>query len=385
MATQLRKNLLMLVAALLLVALGFMLGTGTLLNVAQDEFIPIAEINRDDAPTLSALEATYATIYENVSPSVVAISVVAERVNGFGEQGIVTGSGSGFVIDKNGHIVTNYHVVEGASEIEINFVDGTIVRGEIVGLDPDSDLAVLSVDVPAEGLTPVEFGSVDDLTVGQQVLAIGSPFGQRWTLTAGIVSALNRRIDSLTNFSIGAAIQTDTPINPGNSGGPLLNTNGQVIGVNSQILSQSRSNAGVGFAVPSDLVVRVVNELINDGRVDYAYVGIGIDARLGDGGGNVDLDLIESLELPNGVRGVVVGSVEPGGPADQAGLRGPAGTADGLMVDIITAIDGEPLTGFDELVAYLARNTRPGDRVELTVYRDGEFLNLPMVLGSRPN
>jgi 2-alkenal reductase len=330
-------------------------------------------------------ETVYATIYNRVSPSVVSINVVSRRptTQTFGD-GFSGGTGTGFVIDTRGHIVTNAHVVDGAVRIEVNFRDGSIYRGTLVGSDPDSDLAVLRVDRPASEMTPVPLGDSSDLFIGQEVVAIGSPFNQPWTLTSGIISALGRTIDGLGQYQIGEVIQTDAAINPGNSGGPLLNLRGEVIGVNSQIVSQSRSNSGVGFAVPSNLVARVATALIENGRVDYSYLGIR--------GGNVTLALIEALNLPNNARGVVVSAVEPGGPAARGGLRNAGGARQvegGLevftRVDIITAINGSPITGMPSLIAYLASETRPGDTITLTVVRDGrEVIELPVRLAPRP-
>lgn len=332
---------------------------------------------QQQAVTESEAESLFTRIYEEVSPSVVAISVTGTSASG----AAFAGAGSGFVIDKEGHIVTNNHVVANATSIEVDFRDGILARGQIVGTDPDSDLAVIKVDLPADALHPVEFGDSDALQIGQAVLAIGSPFGQRWTLTQGIVSALDRTIQGLTDFSIGGVIQTDASINPGNSGGPLLDLQGRVIGVNSQIATQSGSNSGVGFAVPSNLTQKVARDLIAQGYVDYSYIGIT--------GGDVTLDIIEELGLPNDTRGVVVTSVVPGGPAARAGLRGAldgstnAPQSDG-EIDIITAIDGQPLNGIGDLISYLARNTAPGDTVTLTVLRSGqETVQLDVLLTSR--
>ena len=315
----------------------------------------------------------FTTVYNEASPSVVAISVV-------GEQG--GGAGSGFVIDFDGHIVTNAHVVENSTEIIVNFFDGTITRAELIGIDTASDLAVIKVDLPSEQLDPIPFGNSDDLVIGQTVLAIGSPFGQRWTLTSGIVSALDRTIQGLTQFSIGGVIQTDASINPGNSGGPLINLNGEVVGVNSQIISQSRSNAGVGFAIPANLTQRTVDQLIENGEVNYSYIGIS--------GGNVTLNIIELLDLPNNYRGIVVSDIVEEGPAAETELQEMAETRtnDGDLVDIradiIIAIDGTLVTGMNDLITYLARNTQPNQEVTLTVLRNGsEEIEIPLTLGSR--
>lgn len=380
------KRVLAIISAIMLITLGFFIGMNVLPSTATDT-TPIDPVEVSQmVTTLTPEEQVFAGLYEQVSPSVVAINVVAQRetFNGTEE---VNGSGSGFVIDQNGHIVTNAHVVDGATELVVNFFDGTITRAEIVGIDRDSDLAVIRVDLPTDRLAPVEFGNVDNLVVGQTVLAIGSPFGQRWTLTSGIISALNRQISGFnTSFSIGSAIQTDTSINPGNSGGPLINMDGQVVGVNSQILSGSGTNSGVGFAIPSDLVVRVANELIETGEVRYSYIGIGIGI-VGFSDGNVSLALIEALDLPNDLRGVVIGQVLDDGPAGNAGLRNPQGSIQtGLeSADIITAINGEDIQSFNDMVSFLARETRPGDTVQLTVYRDGQFITIPLTLTDRPS
>jgi len=322
---------------------------------------------------LSSIEETMIGVYENVSPSVVSISVAgtATSLNGFEEE--FGSSGSGFVIDQQGHIVTNFHVVDGADEIVVNFLDGTIVRAEVTGLDPDSDIAVIRVDLPAERLKPATFGSEKDLVIGQAVVAIGSPFQQRWTMTSGIVSALDRDIRGLGQYSVGSVVQTDAPINPGNSGGPLLNLAGEVVGVNSQILSENRVNSGIGFAVPSTLVQRVATDLIAEGRVDYSYLGIT--------GQEISIEVIEAYGLANNQRGIPVTSVLNGSPADRAGLLGP----DENRVDIITAIDGTPITSFAALIGYLAEQTRPGDTVNLTVLRGDDLIDLPLTLGNRPN
>jgi S1-C subfamily serine protease len=389
-----RKSVMLLIAVML-VAFGFFVGTavvpGAAANLLPNAALPAFQatpvpISFNNSVALTAEEQQLANIYSQVSPSVVSINVSA-RISGdttFGD-GFSFGSGSGFVIDTQGHIVTNNHVVDGATRIEVNFFDGTIVRGEVVGLDPDSDLAVLRVDVPAERLRPIQFADSDQLVIGQSSIAIGSPFGQRWTMTRGIISALDRTIQGLTRFSIGSVIQTDAAINPGNSGGPLLDLQGRLIGVNSQIVSENRVNSGIGFAIPSNLVRRVAEDLIADGQVNYSYLGISSDPER-----DVTLALIEQLGLPNNTRGVVVLGVEANGPAAAAGLRNASNPVlvDGeqvpTSVDIITAIDGQPVAGMSELVSYLASNTQPGQTVNLTVLRDGQTVSVPVVLSGRP-
>ncbi len=315
----------------------------------------------------------FTSVYDNASPSVVAISVTNETGGG---------AGSGFVIDADGHIVTNAHVVDEANDIIVNFLDGTITRAELIGIDLASDIAVIKVDLPADQLKPIPFGNSNDLVIGQTVLAIGSPFGQRWTLTSGIISALDRTIQGLTQFSVGGVIQTDASINPGNSGGPLINLNGEVVGVNSQIISQSRSSSGVGFSIPSNLTQRVAKTLIEDGEMTYSYLGIS--------GGDVSLNVMELLDLPNNFQGVIVSGIVEDGPAADSTLQELAETrtSDGdlvdIRVDIITAVDGTRIASMNDLITYLARNTHPDETITLTVLRNGsEEIQIPLTLGSR--
>lgn len=343
------------------------------------------------AVSAQAVSLTASEVYRLVSPSVVAINVYSTpvatvpRSNQTPQQVIPeASSGSGFVIDQQGHIVTNAHVVEGANRIEVNFVDGTKVKATIVGLDVSSDLAVIKVDLPADRLTPIAWGNSDTLAIGQDVLAIGSPFGQRWTLTSGIISALDRTISGLTQFSIGGVIQTDAAINPGNSGGPLLDMNGRVIGVNSQIRSNTGSFDGIGYAIPINLTQRVAQDLIANGKVEYSYLGIR--------GSDISLTLIEALRLPNNFEGIVVSDVVADSPAGRAGLRNASNptTIDGLTVpqsvDIITAINNTPMTSMSDLIGYLAKYTKPGDTATLTVLRNGtETLTLQLNLTARPS
>jgi len=366
------KRFAVVILALLLVGFGFVLGTALVRIDARNVPLQLQAAPANTQAPITETERLLADIYNRVSPSVVSINVRGGSQNQFDS---FQASGTGYVLDKNGYIVTNNHVVDGANVIEVNFLDGMIVAGEVVGLDPDSDIAVLKVDVPQERLFPVTFGDSDQLFIGQTTLAIGSPFGQRWTMTSGIVSALGRTIQGLTQFSVGSVIQTDAAINPGNSGGPLLNLNGEVIGMNSQIVSQTRSNSGIGFAVPSNLVKRVVQELVNNGRVNYSYLGI---TSAGEQG--ITLQLINALNLPNDLRGVVVDSVTSGGPAAQAGLR----SATNRAADIITAIDGQPIHDMSALVSYLASKTTPGQTVNLSVWRGGQTINIPVTLGARP-
>lgn len=377
------------VALLLVAVLAFYAGTAAISSTAQQAVSwPVTTPQPSNlSNAILESEKTYAELYNQIGPSVVSINVVATQSGSGtlrGQSQVVQGTGTGFVIDTDGHIVTNNHVVEGATRIEVNFFDGSIYRGEIVGVDPDSDLAVIKVDRPASELHPVTLGNSDQAFIGEEVMAIGSPFGERWTLTTGVVSALNRDISSLSTFRIGSVIQTDAAINPGNSGGPLLNLKGEVIGVNAQILSQSGTGSGVGFAIPSNLVKRVAQSLISTGSVSYSYLGIS--------GTDMNLYTIEALKLPNNARGVVVNDVTAGGPAAQAGLHTASNptTVDGFevptSVDIITAVNGTPVTGMESLISYLSSQTKPGDTVTLTVVRDGsQQLDLPVTLSARPS
>lgn len=361
--------------------------TGTFARTVAPVAAPILAPALQAQPTFTITtqnEQLQADLYNQVAPSVVSINVIArsEGNNFQSQNGFVSGTGTGFVIDTAGHIVTNDHVVQGAERIEVNFFDGRIARAEIVGNDPDSDLAVIQVsDVPVEALIPVTLGNSDNAFVGQEVIAIGSPFGQAWTMTSGIISALGRTIDGLGDFSIGAVIQTDAAINPGNSGGPLLNLQGEVIGVNAQIISRTESSAGIGFAIPVNLVKRVSQSLIDFGDVDYSFLGIT--------GDQLNLYYLDASGLSNDTRGVVIADVINGGPADQAGLQDPSNdtTVDGFQIpsdfDLVTAVDGTPVTDMGSLVAYLSAYTQPGQTVNMTVIRDGETLQLPVTLGSR--
>ncbi|MDQ7025288.1 MAG: trypsin-like peptidase domain-containing protein [Anaerolineae bacterium] len=354
-------------------ALGFVLAlvfvpqlTGNIANAIEN--VPPPDIATSNL--LSEQERIFGEIYDTVSPSVVSITISEQASPDAPFEPVSIGSG--FVVDTQGHIITNYHVVAREGRIEIAMYDGTIALAQVVGEDPTSDLAVLQVqNVPVDRLHPVAFANSDDLQVGETVLALGNPFQNEWTLTNGIISALNRRIFGLNRNSIGGVIQTDAAINPGNSGGPLLNLHGEVIGVNSQINSESRSNSGVGFAIPSNLVRKVATSLIETGTIEYSFIGIGHQ--------NMSLDLISDFNLPNNIRGVVVDFVQRGAPADIAGLQSMTDTS----VDVITAINGQPVSNFDVLIGYLYINTNPGDTITLTVYRNGQVLELPVTVVSR--
>jgi 2-alkenal reductase len=326
-------------------------------------------------------------IYDQVSPGVVTIQTSKA-------DGTPVGLGSGWVYSADGYIVTNQHVVEGADKFEVDFPSGDKAFGNVVGTDLDSDLAVIKVDVPAAVFHPLSLGDSDQLKVGQIVVAIGNPFGLNGTMTTGIISALGRTIQSNREapggsgsyFSAGDIIQTDAALNPGNSGGPLLNLNGEVVGVNRAIRTTSTTtsgdptNSGIGFAISINIVKRVVPYLIQDGKYDYPYLGItSID--------DLPLQYLQELGLTQ-YTGAYVTSVAPGGPADQAGVRAgtQATTIQGLETggDLIIAIDGHTVLHFDDLLKYLFNNKSPSDTVVLTVLRGDQKVDLTLTLGKRP-
>jgi putative serine protease PepD len=314
----------------------------------------VASVPAQSAATRSTT-TTLTQLYKNVAPGVVDITVTSSSGSG------VTGSGaqaegSGFVIDTSGDIVTNQHVVAGATSIKVRFQDGTVAKATLVGTDPSSDIAVIKVSGDSSLLHPLTFGSSSSLQVGDEVAAIGSPFGLPESMTTGIVSAVNRTITAPNKFSISGSIQTDAAINHGNSGGPLLNTSGQVIGVNAQIESDSGGNDGVGFAIPSDAVKSVSNTLIAGQTVQHAYLGV----QVGDSSSGT---------------GAQVTTVKADTPASKAGLK--AG-------DVISAIDGATVANADDLTAKINAH-KPNQKVTLTVTRNGKSLSIDVTLGVRPS
>jgi S1-C subfamily serine protease len=328
-------------------------------------------------------------IYDRLAPGVVTIISSFDGGAGLLEDGGEGGQGSGFVTDGQGHIATNAHVVttgqvpdvKRAEEVFVEFSDGNRVGAEIVGDDPNADVALLKVDPEGLSLTPLRLAESRSIAVGEPVAAIGSPFGERQSLTVGVISAIDRNIQSLTQFQIGNAIQTDAAINPGNSGGPLLDGHGRVIGINAQIKSTSGGGEGVGFAIPVDAVRRSLRELREKGRVDYGYLGVSTLVLWPQ--------LAERLDLP--VRdGALVQDVEPGSPAEDAGLE--AGDRQitfqsqpdiALGGDVIVAVDGRRLTRRDDL-ADLISARGAGDKVELELLRDGDRRKVRVTLDRRP-
>lgn len=314
------------------------------------------------------LEASLIQVYQNTNPSVVYIITPS-------------GSGSGFVYSQDGMIVTNNHVVAGTRSFEVVFANGDRQRASLVGADADGDLAVIQVEQLPEGVSPLSLAEADSLQVGQFVVAIGNPFGEQGSMTLGIVSALGRSLPSQRGLSTGSTyslpevIQTDAPINPGNSGGPLLNLDGQVVGVNAAIASQTGTNSGVGFSIPVSAVRLIVPSLIQDGKYEYPYMGAGFDPE-------ISLEEEAQFGLQQ-TQGAYVLNVTPGSPADQGGLVA-ADPNTGRGGDLIIAIDGQPIQNFSDLNSYLVFHSSVGQTIEIAALRDGKAVTLQLTLGSRP-
>lgn len=372
---------------------------------------PIAEITQVDEPDadesdvdvldiamnlVAAQESVMIQIYQKAVPSVVNIQVIQgsggndgtgafPNVPGVPEDFLERGEGSGFVWDDKGRIVTNQHVIDGAEIVTVIFSDRTQVLAKVLGGDTDSDLAVLELLEPIDGLNPIDLGDSSEVLVGQLAIAIGAPFGQEFTMTSGIVSAVGRTIRSgFSQFTVPEVIQTDAPINPGNSGGPLLDRHGRVMGINTQIISRSGSNAGVGLAVPINIAKMVVPALIEDGKYEYSWLGIS--------GGPVRPHVVQLMDLPEGTEGALVITVREDGPAADGGLTGSDRTevVNGIQYalggDTITGIDGSKVRDMTDLIVYLTNNTRPGDEIMLEViHQDGTSEDLQIVLGTRPS
>jgi len=293
--------------------------------------------------------------------------------------GSIGGYGTGFIWDDNGHVITNYHVIRNSNEIKLTFSDLYEYDAELVGYDIDSDVAVLKLLGSKTDITPITIGNSNFIFPGQLTLALGNPFGEAFTMTTGIISATGRAIDSgFTNFQIPDVIQTDAAINPGNSGGPLLNIKGEVIGINTQIKSETRQNSGVGFAVPINLVKKVVKSLIEKKEHKYAYLGISaID---------VNKFIREKNNIPNTVQGALIINIQNNGPAEEYGLLGDSGNNLNPLYDgdIITGIDETKIRSMNELVRYLALNKNPGDKSILRIFRDGKDEVKQIIFGFRP-
>jgi S1-C subfamily serine protease len=359
---------------------------GSTTTVAAPLSAPVAERSSDDGDSNVVNQ-----IYKRDGDGVAFIEseMPAQQSQGFspfGEpesEGGGTATGSGFVIDTEGHLLTNNHVVEGADRIQVKLGDSeTAHTATVVGTDPATDLALLDVEAPAGQLHPLALGRSSDMEVGDPVVAIGNPFGLDRTVTSGIVSALQRQIEAPDGFSITNVIQTDAAINPGNSGGPLINADGEVIGINSQIATGGggNGNVGIGFAIPIDTVRAEIHELETTGEVEHAFIGIS--------GGTITPELAKAINLPVS-EGVIVQSVVEGGPAAKAGIEGgsTSATIDGAEVslggDVITAVDGKKVAGMEEIVE-IVNEADPGDELELTILRDGSTKTATVTLGDRP-
>jgi serine protease Do len=360
-------------------------GTSWAADALQQSFI-----NEEAAATVAEIaptQAVLADLYDQVAPSVVNIQVTGVSSDAqsqmpfpfgpeFGpeEDMPVQGQGSGWIYDNEGHIVTNNHVVDGATEITVYFSNGMWADAELVASDPAADLAVIKV-TPPDGVewTPLPLAAANSLRVGFSVIALGSPFGLEETMTTGVVSAIGRSLptnnglETGSTYSLPDVIQTDTAINPGNSGGPLLNVAGQVVGVNFAINSTSGSNSGVGFAIPVSVVEKIIPALINEGSFDYAYLGIA--------GTTVNAQVAEENNLEDNTLGVYVAEAVAGGPSAEGGIE--AG-------DVIVGIDDVAISHFEELISYLFNNTTPGDTVTMHLVRDGEAVDVEVTVAARP-
>ena len=352
----------------------------------------VVPVTGEDTGNLETLQSAYEQIYAQVNPSVVYIEVVASSSNGNVNSGSARPSGSGFVWDTEGHVVTNNHVVDGATAITVTFVDGKILAANVVGQDPNADLAVLELTDPSsELLHPVTMGDSTKVKVGQIAIAIGNPFGLAGSMSEGIISALARSLPVEASngnpnnpargiYNIPNIIQTDAAINPGNSGGVLVNLRGEVIGVTTAIASPSQSNAGIGFVIPSEIVTKVVPDLISTGS--YAHPWLGVTGR------SMGPDAAGLMNLAVTQRGALIVAVTPGGPAAAAGLQPTlVDNSTGSVTkvgDIITAINGQPVLDFEDLSSYVFLQTKPGDVITLTVMRDGKEQTVEVTLGNLP-
>jgi S1-C subfamily serine protease len=343
------------------------------------------------SPSLPPSVSSLPDVFQKVENSVVQITSTKSNpdqviiLNGVPSTGRSIALGSGFVYDNQGDIVTNYHVVNGVTKADVTFTDGNTYSANVVGKDPYSDLGVLQItdDFSEEKVIPLPLANSSAVRPGEQVIAIGNPFGLSGTITTGIVSQKGRLLPNPdTGFSIPNTIQTDAAINPGNSGGPLLNTKGEVIGMNTAIFSSTGSYSGVGFAIPSNTIAKEVPLLIKNGSYAHPWLGIS--------GGKITPDLTRAMGLPTNYKGVIVGSVQPGGPADVAGLKGltqdnnNGGGSAQQTGDIITAVDGHPVRQIDDIINYIESRRSVGDNIKLTVNRNGQIMDLTATLQARP-
>ena len=366
-----------------------LLGAGAALTVGWQVWdgatttVEVREEDRPEATPVSSFDeeasaGTIGDIYRQAAPGVVQVTASVTNGDPFGGQR--RSLGSGFVIDKDGHVVTNYHVVQDAEDVYVSFSNEDQLEARVVGVDPSTDLALLKIAAEDKrALAPLALGDSDSVRVGDSAIAIGSPYGRARTVTAGIVSALQRQIQAPNGFTIDKVIQTDAPINRGNSGGPLLNARGEVVGVNAQILSENGGNVGIGFAIPVNTVKEVVAELIEHGRVEHPYLGVSIDT--------IGEQVAERFDLPE--SGVVVTEVAPGSPADKAGIRGGdtsvvvGGESYLLGGDVITKADGRTLESADEFL-HVIRSKEPGEKLTLELVRGDTERTVTVEVGRQP-
>ena len=381
------KILISIIATSLLIACSTSLDSNsdTSTESINDKFlINVSEENNkyNNLQLLKAKESQLNTIYVTSLPSIVHIKV-RQTIPGFFQNQERTGEGSGFIWDDKGHIVTNYHVVATASIVDVEFADGTQYPASVIGLDPNSDLAILKVDSNGKTLIPLNLGDSTNVKVGNHTIVIGSPFGQEFSMSSGIVSAIKRTVPSQNAmFSIPNVIQTDAAINPGNSGGPLMDIDGNVIGINSQIISRSGGNQGIGFAIPINSVKKIIPTLIRGEKFEYPYIGItGMD---------LNTNLKNALKIDLNVNGVMVVDVVKGSPADLGGLLGYTGTVSDNNNsypsggDILTSINTMPIKSMGDLLTILFSDHSPGDSVTFTILRDSNQLDLDITLIARP-
>jgi S1-C subfamily serine protease len=342
--------------------------------------LPLSLFSLEQAFSVTEDEKNNIAIYEKVADGVVNVTSIAVQMDFFFNAFPTQGSGSGSVTDTKGHILTNHHVVANAQKLEVTLADGSKWPAKLIGSDPDNDLAVIKIDAPKEKLKVIPMGDSKNLRIGQKVLAIGNPFGLERTLTTGIISSLGRTIRSEVGTLMEDIIQTDAAINPGNSGGPLLNSEGEIIGINSAIISPSGGSVGIGFAIPVNTAKRVVPELIAKGYVSYPWIGATIQTLIPE--------IAKFLKIKV-ERGAMIAALEKDGPADKAGLRGGNQRVQvGNMIvivggDIVVKADQHDVKTHDELIRYI-REKKPGDTILLKVFRKGNFEEVKVTLGERP-
>ncbi|MGI0064050.1 MAG: S1C family serine protease [Nitrosopumilaceae archaeon] len=331
----------------------------------------------EETPLSLGKDLSLVQIFERAETGVVRVNIQRSE-----EVVSTNGVGSGFVFDKNGHVITNAHVVENSDKVVVTFLDGRSYNAEVIGIDPSTDISVIRVDANSSLLKPLLIGDSSNLKVGMQVAAIGNPFGLSGSMTSGIVSALGRLLPQESGFSIPDVIQTDAAINPGNSGGPLLNSRGEVVGINTAIQSATGEFTGVGFAIPSNTIAKIVPKLISDGTYHHPWVGIA--------GRDINPDLAKVLHLTD-ARGFLIVNVVEGSPADKAGLKGSSETKeiDGIEYliggDIVLSVDGNVVRKIDDILIHLQRYKSVGDEMVLEILRDGRVTNIVVKLDERPD